>query len=116
VDDNEGIRNLTCKILEAAGYAVLAAPTGAIALTLIGEKPDLVLQDLVLPDITGYDLVQKLRAASANPELPILAFTSYLDGSGTNPDLKEDFGFDALLTKPIQNAQLLEAVRAHLVQ
>ena len=112
VDDNAELRRITRKILEKAGYVVLEAPNGATAVTLMSEKPDLILQDLILPDISGYDLVDKLRAISENPLLPVLAFTGFLE----KPDAPWDTsaGFNALLTKPVQADQLLEAVRSNL--
>jgi CheY-like chemotaxis protein len=113
VDDNAPLRKITRKILENAGYDVLEAPDGATAVTvMIKEKPDMVLQDLVLPDITGYDLVIKLRAKSENPLLPILAYTSFLEKQDAPWDTSE--GFNALLVKPLQAADLLEAVKIHL--
>ncbi len=112
VDDNSALRKITRKILEKEGYDVLEAPDGATALALMREKPLLVLQDLVLPDITGYDLVHKLRAAAENPLLPVLAFTSFLEKQDRPWDPSS--GFNALLAKPVQAVELLEAVKKHL--
>ncbi len=112
VDDNTALRKITGKILEQAGYQVLEAEDGATAVALMKEKPDLVLQDLVLPDITGYDLVHKLRAASENPLLPILALSAYL--GQPDDDWDTSSGFNALLTKPFHADDLLEAIRANL--
>jgi CheY-like chemotaxis protein len=112
VDDNEALRKIVRKTLEAAGYSVLEAPDGATAVVLMKEKPDLVMQDLVLPDITGYDLVYKLRAACEDPHLPVLAFTSFLEKQDRPWDTSA--GFDALLAKPVQAAELLEALEKYL--
>ena len=112
VDDNSSLRKITRKILEMAGYTVLEAPDGAAAVALMGENPDLILQDLVLPDITGYDLVHKLRARSDNPLLPVLAFSGFLEKQDTPWDTSS--GFNALLSKPVQSRELLEAVKTNL--
>jgi CheY-like chemotaxis protein len=112
VDDNAALRRVTRKILEKGGYEVLEAPNGATAVVLMREKPDLILQDLILPDIAGYDLVDKLRAISENPLLPILAFSGFLEKSDSPWDPSS--GFNALLVKPIQSAELLEAVKKYL--
>lgn len=112
VDDNPALRKITRKILENAGYAVLEAQDGATAVVTMKEKPDLVLQDLILPDITGYDLVHKLRSLSENPLLPILAFSGFMDNQDEPWDTSS--GFNALLSKPIQAAKLLEAVKINL--
>jgi CheY-like chemotaxis protein len=112
VDDNAPFRTITRKILEKAGYVVFEAANGGTAVLLMKEQPDLVLQDLILPDIAGYDLVVKLRALSENPELPILAFSGFL----AKPDQPWDTsaGFNALLVKPVPTEELLEAVKIHL--
>ena len=112
VDDNQGLRKITRKVLEAAGYEVLEAPDGATAVALMKEKPDLVMQDLVLPDITGYDLVHKLRAVCDNPLLPVLAFSSFMERQDTPWDTSS--GFNGLIVKPVQTADLLEALRTYL--
>ena len=114
VDDNSPLRKITRKILESAGYDVLEAPDGAVAVALLmKEQPDMVLLDLVLPDITGYDLVYKLRAKSENPILPVLAFTGFLERPEVTWDTSA--GFNALLVKPVQPEELLETVKIHLV-
>ena len=112
VDDDAALRKITRKILEAAGYEVLEAQDGATAVAAMKEKPDLVLQDLALPDITGYDLVHKLRTHSENPKLPILAFSSFLEKQDIPWDTSS--GFNALLTKPAKTAELLEALETYL--
>jgi CheY-like chemotaxis protein len=112
VDDNASLRKITRKILEATGYVVFEAQDGATAVVLMKEKPDMVIQDLILPDITGYDLVDKLRAVSENPRLPILAFSSFLEQPESPWDTSS--GFNALLVKPVQSADLLAAVQKHL--
>lgn len=112
VDDNEGIRKITRKFLEAAGYEVLEALDGKTAVDRMGEGPDLVLQDLVLPDITGYDLVYKLRACAGDRELPILAFSSFLERPEGEWDTSA--GFNALVVKPVRSEDLLEAVHKYL--
>ena len=112
MDDNSPLRHITRKILEKAGYVVLEAPDGAAAALLMKEQPDMVLLDLILPDITGYDLVYKLRAIFVNPLLPVLAFTGFLE----KPDVPWDTsaGFNALLVKPVQPDELLKTVKTHL--
>lgn len=112
VEDNPAIVKIMRKTLEAAGYQVLDAPDGRTAVALMAEKPDLILQDLILPDISGYDLVGKLRARSEDEKLPVLALSGFL----ARPEGPWDTsaGFDALLVKPVSNVELLETVRTFL--
>jgi CheY-like chemotaxis protein len=114
VEDDVSILKVLRRILETEGYRVLGAGNGKDAVALMAEKPDLVLQDLVLPDITGYDLVSKLRAHSEDATLPILALSGYLE----KPDAPWDtsVGFDALLVKPIPAPELIAAVKDHLAR
>jgi CheY-like chemotaxis protein len=112
VEDDPSILKVLRRILETEGYRVLGAGNGKDAVALMTEKPDLVLQDLVLPDITGYDLVSKLRAHSEDASLPILALSGYME----KPDGPWDTsaGFNALLVKPIPAPELISAVKKHL--
>ena len=114
VEDDASILKVLRRILETEGYRVLGAGNGKDAVALMAEKPDLVLQDLVLPDITGYDLVSKLRAHSEDETLPILALSGYLERPDTPWDTS--VGFDALLVKPIPAPELIAAVKKHLAR
>lgn len=112
MDDNEGLRKITRKVLEAAGYEVWESANGASAVTLAKERPDMILQDLVLPDITGYDLVHKLRAACGDPGLPVLAFSSFMEKMDMEWDTSA--GFNALVVKPVNAQELLETIQKHI--
>src|SRR5207247_65802 len=74
VDDNAITRKLVRVTLASEGYSVLEAEDGASAMGMLArEKPDLILQDLVLPDIGGIELVERLRAEPGGAGIPILA-------------------------------------------
>lgn len=114
VDDDLAVSKITRRILESAGYTVLEAHNGKTAAELMTQKPDLVLQDLILPDITGYDLVSKLRARAEDESLPVLALSGFM----AQPDEPWDTsgGFDALLVKPVSREVLLETVKNYLTR
>src|SRR5258708_3344054 len=79
VEDNALTRKLTCQALLDRGYAVPEAPDARTALALVSDSlPDLILQDLILPDMDGFDLFARLRAVRGGAEVPILAFTGFL--------------------------------------
>ncbi len=115
VEDNPVTRKLVRVALEAEGYRVLEARDGGRAVALLAaEAPDLVIQDLVLPDMDGLALIERLRATGRGAEIPILAF------SGLIQQLEDQrlarAGFDDLMLKPIEPSRLVDVVRAHLPQ
>ncbi|HZO14037.1 MAG TPA: response regulator, partial [Polyangiaceae bacterium] len=115
VEDNPLTRKLVRTTLQREGCKLLEAPDAATALGLFDKKrPDLVLQDLVLPDLSGFELVQKLRAHPHGGSVPILAFTGLL--SQSDEARVSAAGFDGVLTKPIEPSRLLQIVRGHLPQ
>jgi CheY-like chemotaxis protein len=113
VEDNPITRKMVRFALEKQGFAVLDAPDAATALRLFVEHDvALVLQDLVLPDMDGFDLVQQLRALPRGSEVPMLAV------SGLMSKLEEArvsaVGFDDVISKPVEPSRLVQIVRAHL--
>jgi two-component system KDP operon response regulator KdpE len=110
VDDEPPIRKLLRMGLGAAGYQVLDAPNGKVALEQIGEKPDLVILDLGLPDVQGLDLLRKLR--EVNEAVPIVVLSSRTDEAAKVQAL--DSGADDYVTKPFGMNELLARIRAAL--
>src|SRR5580765_8400540 len=113
VEDNPATLKILRGALEAEGYSVESAPDARTALVAAARSlPDLVLQDLIPPDMDGFELLRHLRALPGGAELPILALSGFLDR------LEEawtvEAGFTALLVKPIPPGQLLEVIRPYL--
>ena len=111
VEDNPITRKMFRLALQSAGFAVVEAGSGREALEVAErEKPSLVLQDLLVPDGDGFDLVGRFRALPATAEVPILAVSGFL------PRMEEAraVGFDDFVTKPVDPSRLIEIVRAHL--
>jgi len=112
VEDEPDVCAITRRILESAGYRVHTAENGQVALdrfSLLVPRPDLVLTDLVMPELGGIELADALLAQQS--DLPILFMSGYIDGydlpEGTDP---------ALISKPISMSTLLTAIRAVLDQ
>jgi PAS domain S-box-containing protein len=102
-------------ILESEGYTVVEAADGATAVAAAERQlPDLVVQDLNLPDMDGFELLQRLRGLVGGIELPILALSGYM--GRLEESRAGDAGFSALLVKPIQRTHALESIRACLPQ
>jgi diguanylate cyclase (GGDEF)-like protein/PAS domain S-box-containing protein len=113
VDDNAIMRKMVRLALESEGYRVLEAATGHAGLQVTeAERPDLILQDLLLPDIDGFELVQRLRALPHAADIPILAFSGFLSKIEQSHSLQA--GFSDHLYKPVEASRLVQTVQAHL--
>jgi two-component system KDP operon response regulator KdpE len=110
IDDEPPIRKLLRMGLTTQGYAVLEAPNGKTALELLGQKPDLVILDLGLPDVQGHELLRTIR--SRNEGVPIVVLSSRGDEAGKVQAL--DLGADDYVTKPFGMDELLARMRAAL--
>jgi CheY-like chemotaxis protein len=110
VDDSEDGRELARIALTSAGFTVLEAADSQSAVdAFTRHRPKFVLQDLLLPDIDGIDLVQQIRALPGGPEAIILVVSSWVARSGRAQ--REDLGFDGYLTKPVSPEELVATVR-----
>jgi len=77
VDDERANRDLLVSVLEPAGFTVTTARGGQEGIQLAKNiRPDLVLLDLMMPDVTGFDVVEALRADAATQEIPIMVLTA----------------------------------------
>lgn len=110
VDDEPAIRRLLRTGLTAGGYRTVEAATAGEAIGMAGtENPDLILLDLGLPDMEGFDLVRTIRANSA---VPIVVLSARDDERGKVAAL--DLGADDYVTKPFGMAELMARLRAAL--
>jgi adenylate cyclase len=113
VDDTPKNVKLLADLLTVKGYAVVSAASGAEALRQVeAEKPDLVLLDVVMPEISGYEVCRKIRE---NPEFAILPVVMVTALDPSEERIKGlDAGADDFLTKPINQPELLARVRSLL--
>jgi CheY-like chemotaxis protein len=108
VDDNSDLANSSAMFLESAGHQVVLAYDGKSALEMaLRDKPDVVLLDLGLPDMTGYAVAERLRANGDLKDTPIVAVSGYKAGTDGKAQ-KADFA--AHLVKPVSPDQLLAIV------
>jgi class 3 adenylate cyclase len=113
VDDTPMNVKLLEGVLAGHGYAVMTAPSGAVALERVrADQPDLVLLDVVMPEMSGYEVCRRLRADEATRLLPIVMVTA-LDPA-TERVKGIEAGADDFLSKPINQAELLARVRSLL--
>jgi two-component system cell cycle response regulator DivK len=112
VEDNEKNMKLVRDVLRAAGYDTLEAWTGRQALELaLGQKPDLVVMDVRLPDIDGLAALSRLRADERTAAIPVLVLTAQAMAGDRERFLAA--GFDGYLSKPVNIAALVDTVGAH---
>jgi PAS domain S-box-containing protein len=113
VEDNPIMCRFVCSALEANDLRVDVAHTGAQALGLwASEASALILQDTVLPDMDGFELVTRLRRLPGGAEVPILALSGLLS---ENEEARiSAVGFSDVIVKPLETARLRQIVRAHL--
>jgi len=112
VDDNSATRRMVKNALVRNGHQVLEAPDGRTARELMArEHPRVVLQDLMLPDADGFELVGELRAL-AGPDVSILAFSGFV--SKLDEARASTAGFDDIIPKPISPSRLVPLIEAHL--
>lgn len=113
VEDNPITRKLVRFALQHEPLDLAEAPDGATALDMAKQRrPDLILQDLLLPDMDGFVLAQRLRELPEVHSTPILAFSGLL--SQLDEKRIAGSGFTDFVTKPIEPSKLVRIVRAHL--
>ena len=111
VEDDESMRELLRLHLSSAGYTVEVAEDAiAAGYSVLKAAPDLIVCDVAMPHMDGFELVAALRAdASVSKKLPVIFLTSESEGEGRARDLGGEF-----LEKPIRLEELLAAVSRHV--
>jgi CheY-like chemotaxis protein len=107
VDDVNDVTDMISLFLKHAGYQVMTAARAAEALQLAGERKfDLIISDIGMPEMNGYELVEALRHMPSYHDVPMIAVTGYTEYDDRSRSLQA--GFNAHLTKPIEPARLLD--------
>lgn len=113
VEDNELNMKLFNDLLEAHGYATVKTREGTRVLELAREsKPDLILMDIQLPEISGLDLIRWLKEADDLKSIPVIAVTAF--AMKGDEDRIRETGCEDYISKPISVMPFLETVKKHL--
>ena len=109
-DDDLDNRTIATETLRAAGYEVCTATDGVEAVaSALKEKPDLILVDLSMPKMDGWETVKRLKTAPETSNIPVIAFTAHaMQG---DEQKARDAGCDGFLTKPCPPKKIIEKIK-----
>jgi phosphoserine phosphatase RsbU/P len=111
VDDDEGKRYVTARMLRAHGFDVFEAANGIAALEMLAIDPDVVVLDIKLPDIDGHEICRRLKADPKTSAIMVLQLSATFN-STEDKVFGLEVGADAYLTHPLEFPELLATVRA----
>ncbi len=113
VDDNQDSRELVLKILKAKGYVIVEAIDGEEALEKVPvERPDLILMDISLPKIDGYEVTRRLKNQEIFKDIPIIALTAHAMKGDREKALEA--GCEGYIPKPINIHELPNQIKLFL--
>ena len=109
VDDNPDIITIVKTILESKGYDVMSAYSGPELLTrLEGQKPDLIVLDIMMPQMDGLEVLTRLKGATDTSSIPVILLTAKVQYEDVLGGYK--LGADYYITKPFTSTQLLNGI------
>jgi two-component system cell cycle response regulator DivK len=113
IEDQQDNRQILRDLLTSADFEVIEAEDGETGLVAAAaHRPDLILMDIQLPTLDGYEATRRLKADTALRAIPVIAVTSY--ASSSDADKARAAGCDAFISKPFSPRQLLATVREYL--
>ena len=112
-DDDPDILSIVSMSLETQGYTVYKATNGREAVDLAKQHhPDLVLMDMMMPVVSGYEAVAELKADATTRDITIVGLSA--KAMATDMERATDVGIDGYITKPFRIAQVLTVVESYL--
>jgi CheY-like chemotaxis protein len=114
-EDNKPNQILACRIIEKAGYEIDVASNGAEAVAMfLAGKYDLILMDIEMPEMDGFQATEQIRTSETNTNIPIIALTAHAIEGYREKCLA--FGMNDYITKPLRREHLLKTVRHFLAK
>ncbi len=109
VEDNEMNRDMLSRRLSRKGYEVVVAVDGGEGIAMAGtETPDIILMDMSLPVVDGWEATRRLKAAAETQQIPVIALTAH--AMSTDRDKALEAGCDDFDTKPVELPRLLQKI------
>lgn len=113
VEDNHDNRELVVKVLKNKGYITAEAIDGEEALEkAVSEKPDLILLDISLPKLDGYEVVRRLKSIEEFRDTPVVAFTAHAMKGDREKVIVA--GFEGYISKPVNIRELPDQIRSFI--
>src|SRR4029079_16242577 len=113
IDDNKDIRENTAEILELAGYKAFTADNGKKGVeAALKEKPDVIVCDIMMPELDGYGVLHLLRKNPDAQNIPFIFLTAKTERSDFRKGM--EMGADDYVTKPFEDIELLNAIEVRL--
>ena len=111
VDDKDWTRYTVSRLLQSERYVVCEVPTGADALRLAAQKPDLIILDIKLPDLDGYEVCRRIKSDPATASIPVLHLSAtFVESDNRSTGLEG--GADGYLTYPVESRELVAQCRS----
>src|SRR6188474_2820271 len=113
IEDNKDLRENTAEILDLAGYKTFTAENGKKGVDIaVKEKPDVIVCDIMMPELDGYGVLHMLRKNETTQAIPFIFLTAKTERSDFRKGM--EMGADDYITKPFEDIELLNAVEIRL--
>jgi DNA-binding response OmpR family regulator len=115
IEDDTVVRENTAEILELSGYEVLTAPNGKMGITTAKSSlPDIIVCDIMMPELDGYGVLQQLASEEETKHIPFI----FLSAKTEHKDIRKgmDLGADDYLTKPFEEDDLISAIESRIAK
>ena len=115
IEDDTTVRENTAELLELSDYEVVTAPNGKIGIEkALQEKPDIIVCDIMMPEVDGYGVLEALSKNAETANIPFI----FLSAKTEHKDIRRgmDLGADDYLTKPFEEEELLSAIESRLAK
>ncbi len=115
IEDDKALRENTKELLELSDFKVIVAANGRIGISLAKERmPDIIVCDIMMPEIDGYGVLQELSSNEATNQIPFIFLTAKTEHKEIRKGM--DLGADDYLTKPFEEDDLLSAIASRLAK